>query len=117
MNLKTRIKQLCKERGISMNSLEQELGFGKGYISKLDKSKPNISKIKKIADYFNVTSDYLIGSENENMKADMLLEIYDSNLATDKQFKRIMEYYKKMVQTDRDMLENMAKRCAETKDD
>lgn len=67
MNLKERIKSLCKNRGISMNKLEEELGFAKGYVSKLDKSNPNSSKLQKIADYFNVSLDYLIsGEEKEN---------------------------------------------------
>ena len=59
--MKTRIKQLCSERKISMNRLEDELEFGKGYISKLGTSTPNTSNIKKIADYFGVSVDYLMG--------------------------------------------------------
>lgn len=58
--MKERIKELCKMNGISMNKLENELHFGKGYISKLGESTPNVSKIKKIADYFNVSVDYLM---------------------------------------------------------
>lgn len=46
--MKERIKELCKVRKISMNMLEQELGFGKGYLSKLGQSTPNTSKIKKL---------------------------------------------------------------------
>ena len=50
-----------------MNQLEQELSFGKGYISKLGKSTPNVTKLQKIADYFNVSLEYLInGEEKEN---------------------------------------------------
>ncbi|WP_343250611.1 helix-turn-helix transcriptional regulator [Diplocloster hominis] len=63
MELKERIKQLCNLQHISMNKLEDTLGFGKGYISKLNNSNPNISKIQKIADYFGVTVDYLLGNE------------------------------------------------------
>lgn len=64
--MKERIKELCKNNGISMNKLEDTLGFGKGYISKLGESTPNASKIKKIADYFGVTVDYLMtGKETE----------------------------------------------------
>ena len=68
MDLKNRIKELCKNKHISMNALETELGFAKGYISKLGAggSTPNISKIQKIADYFGVTIDYLMtGKEPE----------------------------------------------------
>ena len=53
-----------------MNMLEQELGFGKGYLSKLGQSTPNTANIKKIADYFGVTVDFLMtGKEDiENEK-------------------------------------------------
>lgn len=53
-----------------MNMLEQELGFGKGYLSKLGQSTPNAANIKKIADYFGVTVDFLMtGKEDiENEK-------------------------------------------------
>lgn len=61
MDLKERIQELCKKNGISMNQLEQELGFGKGYISKLGKSTPNATKIQSIAQRFGVTVDYLMG--------------------------------------------------------
>ncbi|MGL5437571.1 MAG: helix-turn-helix domain-containing protein [Lachnospiraceae bacterium] len=63
MDLKERIQVLCKKKNISLNQLEHELGFGKGYISKLGKSTPNTTKIKKIADRLSVTVDYLMTGE------------------------------------------------------
>ena len=60
MNLKERIKTLCKEKGITVNKLEKTLGFGTGYVAKLDNSTPNAAKIKMIADFFGVTVDYLM---------------------------------------------------------
>lgn len=65
MNAKERIQFLCKKNGITSKSLEEHLGFGKGYISKIDKAAPNLSKIKPIADYFGVTVDYLLSGEKE----------------------------------------------------
>ena len=56
-----------------MNQLEQELGFGKGYISKLGKSIPNVSKIQLIANYFNVTVDYLMTGEDSSDKKEVTL--------------------------------------------
>ena len=50
-----------------MNKLEKTLQFGTGYISKLDNSTPNTKKLQLIADYFNVSVDYLMtGKEKEN---------------------------------------------------
>lgn len=66
MDLKERIQMLCKKKSISMNQLEQDLGFGKGYISKLNKSTPNATKIQQIATYFNVSVDYLMSGQPEN---------------------------------------------------
>ena len=66
MNLKERVQELCKKEKISMNQLEDELGFGKGYISKLGKSTPNTTKIQKIANRFNVTVDYLMTGTTGN---------------------------------------------------
>lgn len=61
MTLKERIQELGKIEKISMNQLEMELGFGSGYISKLNASKPNTDKIEKIANKLNVTVDFLLG--------------------------------------------------------
>ena len=63
MDLKDRIKELCKERGISVSKLERDCGFSNGYISKLDKSTPNTKKIQTIADYFGVSLDFLTTGE------------------------------------------------------
>ena len=57
MDMKERVQELCKKNGISVSELEKTLGFGNGYISKLGQSTPNTSKIKLIADYFNVSID------------------------------------------------------------
>ena len=64
--MKERIKNLCDNKGISMNKLEEILGFGKGYISKLGTTTPNTSKIKLIADYFGVSVDYILTGEDTN---------------------------------------------------
>ena len=62
MTLKDRIKALCKVKKTSMNKVEIELGFGTGYISKLNESQPNSGKLQKIADHLDVSLDYLMGN-------------------------------------------------------
>lgn len=67
MTLKERIRFLAKKAGISIPNLESALGFGSGTISKWDKSAPSADKLQKVAEYFNVTLDYLMkGEEAEN---------------------------------------------------
>lgn len=73
MDLKERIKELCKINGVSMNKVESDLNFGKGYISKLGKSTPNASKIRQIADYFDVTVDYLISGKESSQEIEVKL--------------------------------------------
>mgnify|MGYP002534816449 CR=1 FL=1 len=64
MTLRERIQKLCKVNGTSLNQVENELDFGKGYLSKLDNSTPNAKKMEKVADYFGVTTDFLMGKSD-----------------------------------------------------
>lgn len=66
--MKERVKQLCKEKGVSMNIAESEMGLAKGYISKLGKSNPNQKTLQKMSDYFGVSVGYLMYGEEESEK-------------------------------------------------
>ena len=70
MTLRERVKILCKEQKTSLNALETECGFAKGYASKLDKSTPNAENLRKIANYFNVSVDYLMTGK-EDLEGDI----------------------------------------------
>lgn len=61
--LHQRIKELCKRKGVSINKLEYDLGFAKGYVSKLNTSIPSVENARKIAEYFGVSIDDLIKEE------------------------------------------------------
>lgn len=57
-----RIKELCLQKGISISKLESDLGFGNSSIKKWEKvSSPSVDKIVKVASYFDVSVDYLLG--------------------------------------------------------
>lgn len=56
-----RIEILCEEKEMTVTSLETSIGIAQGSIRKWDKINPSIDKILKIAGYFNVSSDYLLG--------------------------------------------------------
>lgn len=60
------LKNLCDKRGISIQKLERELKFGHNTIYKWVQSSPSIDKVQKIAEYFNVTIDYLIYGVTRN---------------------------------------------------
>ena len=58
-----KIAQLCKEKGISVAKLERETGISNGTISRWGTSSPTVEKLEKVADYFGVTVDSLLGRE------------------------------------------------------
>ena len=66
MSLKDRIKSLANERGISLPTLEAELGFGNSTIVKWDKSTLNADKLNAVAKYFDVSMDYLMNGIEED---------------------------------------------------
>lgn len=66
-----KIKELADKRGISLTKLEEDLGYSRNTLYKLKSQKPNAERISEIADYFNVSTDYLLGrTENPNIAKD-----------------------------------------------
>ncbi|WP_336967086.1 helix-turn-helix transcriptional regulator [Bacillus cereus] len=66
MTLVNTIKSLCAQRKIALSALERDLGFGNGTIRRWDNTSPSADKLQKVADYFHVTTDYLLGREHLN---------------------------------------------------
>ena len=56
-----KIKELAENQGISLNKLEEKLGYSRNTIYNMRKSTPNSERIAEIADYFDVSTDYLLG--------------------------------------------------------
>jgi len=56
-----RIRALANSQGYSLPSLEAKLNLGNGTISRWNKSAPNTDKLSKVADFFRVSMDYLLG--------------------------------------------------------
>lgn len=65
MDLYEKIKELCKSEEISISRLETELEFGNGSIRKWGKTAPAADRLQKVADYFHVSTDYLLGREDK----------------------------------------------------
>lgn len=70
MTLVDKIRKLANQHDMSLPQLEVELGLGNGTISRWKSSSPNTDKLQKIADYFNVSMDYLLSREVELTKRD-----------------------------------------------
>lgn len=59
----TKIRALCKERGVTIAEVERVTGLGNGVIRRWDENSPTVSKLKPVADYFGVTVDELLREE------------------------------------------------------
>ena len=53
---------LCKEKKISVAGLEKEIGLGNGTIGRWGTSSPTVENVRKVAEFFSVTVDYLIAN-------------------------------------------------------
>lgn len=61
-----RLRELRQEKGLSMKQLAKELNTTDAAVSNWENeiNEPKISYLKAIAQYFNVSADYLLGLEN-----------------------------------------------------
>ena len=60
-----KIKELREEKGLSQMNLSKQIDITQSAIARyeLELTEPRASDIKKICEFFNITSDYLIGLE------------------------------------------------------
>ncbi|MDO4473849.1 MAG: XRE family transcriptional regulator [Eubacteriales bacterium] len=72
-----RIRMLCKEKGVTVTGTEMELGFARGSLCKIDKNKPSMERLQKLADYFKVEADWLVGASEYRTKREMLQHFDD----------------------------------------
>jgi len=61
--IKTRIRELREEKGLTQEQLGEEIGFRSNTISQYETGvlEPNLQTIKKLCDFFDVSADYLLG--------------------------------------------------------
>jgi len=71
MNAFDRLKKLCDEQGMSVNNLEEKLGIGRNSLYSWKKNIPKGSNLIKVADYFDVSTDYLLGRTDKKRYYDL----------------------------------------------
>lgn len=80
MNTYEITKELVKQRLMTVAQLERTLDLSNGSISKWAKSKPNSEPLEKVADYLNVSTDYLLGrTDNPSIAKDDTIAGYTSD--------------------------------------
>lgn len=103
---KDRVVDVWKERRPDIRSvrkLEEEIGLSNGLIASWSKSEPSKEKVEKVANFFNVSVDYLLNRKNEehNGKHDNSIDV-DELLENDElllsfQGKEISKQYRDAV--------------------
>ena len=86
MNAVELVKQVCKERGISIAKLERDCDFSNGYIGKVKKGVFPVDKAQKISDYLGIDLNLLIGVQTDAQSgyyidgetAEIAQEIYET---------------------------------------
>lgn len=77
----TRLRLLRLKNNISKKELAERLGFTynviRGYETR--ERMPNLDVVKKIADYFDVTADYLLGCSSKERKASKINRFYEND--------------------------------------
>lgn len=74
-----RIKKICKNKGISVAKLEQDLELGRSSVRRFDQHEPGVGKLNMIAGYLGVTVDALLDDDYyaDGEKAVMAQRMYD----------------------------------------
>lgn len=128
MGIYERIKEASAEKGYSINRLEKELCLPRSSISKYNKSTPSIDKIKKIADFLDISVDRLLTGdfpkaeerrkkklekEVDEMAKDLMVKIGEravliERMINSKYWDRISEYATKVL--DAEEMENEIKK-------
>ena len=78
-----KIKELADKKGVSLAQIERDLNFSNGIISSWKNGRASQDKLAAIADYFGVSTDYLLGrkeNSNEEQKNKDLKKFLEDNL-------------------------------------
>lgn len=100
--MESRIKQLREKRGLIQEILVAELGITQQMLSKYERDVTliKVDILKKIATYFNVTTDYLLGVSD--VKRDLQRQM-KMNETLDEYYD-LIEIYKDLDSYDKEMI-------------
>lgn len=98
----SRIKQLREKRGLIQEMLAAELGITQQMLSKYERDTTliKVDVLKKIAEYFNVTTDYLLGVSDVKRDIQGQMKVNE----TLDEYYDLVEVYKELDQYDQEMI-------------
>ena len=93
-----RIKLLREEKGLKQDELSKILGVSPSAIGmyERDEREPNDDITLKLAEFFNVTTDYLLG-KSDNRNIENIRDNFKIELST-KEYKNITDEQKKQIE-------------------
>lgn len=116
MTLVDKIRDLCKSKKMTIAELERKLDFSQGSVRKWDRQAPSSLKLKKVADFFGITTDYLLGRtdapftsaspKDESEEMAMLLFRKSTENMTEKQKKKFTSSLSNLMEAARDIVED-----------
>lgn len=111
-----KIKQLCKSKNITVKTLLDDCNIGRGFIYNLEKRQqiPLADKLEVIADYLDVSIDYLVGRtdnpqittpvDNSNKDISQSLTQESKDIAKTQEEAEILQVYRLLDVRDRTKL-------------
>lgn len=102
MSVCSRIKELCELNQITINKLERGAGITRGSIARWGTNLPSIDKIMKVADYFGVSTDFLLYGQKEKPTTQTDGELSEKDIRLVKWFRSLPEEKQKAILTAQD---------------
>lgn len=100
-----RLKQLCEERGVALTNVVKELGMSTGNLSKWSSGKiPRSKTLTALSEYFNVSTDYLLGIDALKEKSMTILD--DPTLVLTAEEKWFIQKLRELDKEGRTMVES-----------
>ena len=81
-----RIKFLADKQGKNLKTVATDLGFSENALYKWKNQSPTTENLSKVADYFGVSLDYLVGRREESLYTETdLAQMVDNAMSFDGQ--------------------------------
>lgn len=87
-----RICELCKARQTNLTQLEKACGFANATVRRWVSASPTVENLVKVADYFEVSTDYLLGRGIYEMSSDAVKYARQFEELTDEKKQLAMAY-------------------------
>ncbi|EDN7878455.1 TPA: helix-turn-helix domain-containing protein [Listeria monocytogenes] len=91
MTVFDRVKKLADSQKISLKELALRLGMGENSIYRWKDKTPTTENLLKVADYFNVSLDFLLGRSSDISIIETIAAHIDQN-ATEKELQEIINF-------------------------